>query len=518
MRGFLIMRNKYIQISLPEDKPLQEKCGIVAIFNNEYSHNLSFAILAATGVQHRGLHGAGVAMQTKKKLLVHKGPGLIKEVFTPRVIAKIDKAIKWSIIHCRYGTFGGYDPENLQPCIVNTPDGGQVAVAHNGEFVFTDVLKKQLHSSTIENASDTYMFASLLSHSTGKSWDEKVVKTLSQVNGAFCLAIGTPGGLYVARDQFGLRPFILGKTENGWMVASETHAFDKVGAEVIREIKKGEIVKIDNEGVHVLKEGNNRPQHFCDFEWCYFARPNSMFPVPSADDETKQKWLSLYQFRVNCGEAVAKESPIQNASFVVGLPDSGLPIAEGYANAMRIPRRQLILRDHFDPNGNSRLFMKDDDKAKIGKKVLGKLSIIAEKEIWKDAVVVLCDDSIVRGNVSAQITKAIFALGVKEVHWVIGFPPVIGRCHLGVSIRTEGELIATRHKGNPEKIAAEIGATSVNYISFNGFIKSRLLSRDIVVPENPKEVFIKNGGCGGCVTGVYPITEKGVIHQHHLNG
>ena len=303
------------------------------------------------------------------------------------------------------------------------------------------------------------------------------------------------------------------------MVASETHAFDKVGAEVVREIKKGEIIKIDNDGVKVLKEGNNRPQHFCDFEWCYFARPNSMFPTPGPDhEEKKEKWLSIYQFRVNCGESIAKETPIKNASFVVGLPDSGLPIAEGFSNASGIPRRQLILRDHFDPNGNSRLFMKDDDKSKIGKKVLGKLSIIADKDVWKDAIVVLCDDSIVRGNVSAQITRAIFALGVKEVHWVIGFPPVIGRCHLGVSIRTEGELIATRHNGNPEKIAKEIGATSVKYISFKGFIQSRLLSRSVVVPENPKEIFIKNGGCGGCVTGVYPITANGEIHKHHLHG
>lgn len=510
---------KYISIDVPQDKPLQEKCGIVAIYNREYSSNVPYLIHAANGVQHRGLHGAGIALKTKKKVIVLKGPGLIKDVFSTKVIDKLSKQIKWGIVHCRYGTFGGYDPHNLQPCIVKSPQGEEISVAHNGEFIITNVLRKKLLGLSTADASDTYMFASLLANSQGKTWDEKVLKTLSQVNGAFCLAIGTPDGLYIARDQFGLRPFILGMTPEGWMFASETHAFDKVGAEVIREIKKGEIVKIDDKGLHILKEGNDRPQHFCDFEWCYFARPNSMFPIPSPDNEEKrQKWLSLYQFRVNCGEAVATESPLKKASFIVGLPDSGLPIAEGYANALGIPRRQLILRDHFDPHGNGRLFMKDEDKTKIGKKVLGKLSIIAEKDIWKDAIVVLCDDSIVRGNVSAQITKAIFDLGAKEVHWVIGFPPVIGRCHLGVSIRTEGELIATRHKGNPEKIAKEIGATSIRYISFKGFIQSRLLSNPLVIPKNPKEVFIQNGGCGGCVTGIYPINEQGVIHKHHLTG
>lgn len=480
---------------------------------------MQLALLAASGVQHRGQQGAGVALQYKKGVKLYTGAGLLHDVFPKYVVNRLNKPSKWTLIHCRYGTHGGYDKRNLQPCIVTSREGVKIAVVHNGEFVGTEKIRKLISKEAPPDISDTYIFAQLLAETEGLTWEHRVIHALSQVNGAYSLLIGIDGKLFVARDEMGIRPLILGQIKDKWIVASETHALVKAGAVILREVKRGEIIRIDANGISVIKRGIEGAGHFCDFEWAYFGRPDSLLPTHEQPDSGKHPsdWLSLSTFRERCGAIIASESPIPRATFVLGIPDSGMAVATGYANAMKLPYRQVIIRDHFDPHGSQRLFMRDDQIKRIKKKVLGKLSLIADKHTWKDAIVVLGDDSIVRGNVAAKITKAVFAMGAKEVHWVIGFPPVAHPCYLGVSIRTKEELIAYRYQSDVKRIAKKIGATSVNYISRKGFIRARLLSNDFKTSQDPSHIFLANGGCAGCVTGCYPVSREGETHKFMLN-
>jgi len=494
------------------EKIIQEKCGLVAVYSKEHGHQLNIAILAAVGVQHRGTHGAGTVLKTKRGLVQHIGKGLLREVFTKKVVKKIRQKSKWLIIHTRYGTHGGYLKENLQPCICKSPKGEKIVVAHNGQFIQMEKFLGEIPKKIPKKVSDTYIFTELLAHAKGNTWNEKILNTLDKVTGAYALLIGVGDSLYAARDPHGVRPLSIGSLRNKRIIASETHAFDKIGAKVHRELKPGEVVKIGPSGVEVIRRGSKLAKHFCDFEWAYFSRPDSLLP-PNGEGDRPNEWLSVNHFREGCGEALAKEFPVKNATFVVGIPDSGLSMATGYASALGLRYRQAIVRDHFDPEGDQRLFMRDDQIKRIQKKVLGKLSLVPEPRIWKDSIVVIGDDSIVRGNVSAEITKAIFMMGAREVHWIIGFPPVMKPCHLGVSIRSEEELIAARHKGKISGIIREIRATSVHYISNEGFIKARLRNLPFKTSENPQELFLKNGGCGGCVTGNYPISKEGIYYK-----
>lgn len=494
------------------EKIIQEKCGLVAVYSPKYSHQLGIGLLAAVGVQHRGMHGAGTVFKTCKGIVKHTGKGLLREVFTSNVVKKIYQKSKWLIVHCRYGTNGSYRKENLQPCIGKSPKGEKVALAHNGEFIKMENFISALPKKIPSGISDTYIFSELLANAEGKNWDEKLLKTIDKVAGAYALIIGIGDILYAARDPYGIRPLHIGILKDKRILASETHAFDKIGAKMIRELKHGEVIKISNTGVDVIRRGIKGAKHFCDFEWAYFSRPDSLI-APNGKADIPSQWMSVNHFRERCGRMLAQESPVKNATFVVGIPDSGISVANGYANMLGLKYSQMIIRDHFDPEGDQRLFMRDDQIKRIQKKVLGKLSLVPELCIWADAIVVIGDDSIVRGNVSKALTKAIFAIGAREVHWIIGYPPVITTCHLGVSIRTEDELIAARHKGNIEKITKEIGATSVRYISKKGFIVARLLEKSFTKPKDPSELFLSNGGCGGCVTGRYPIDREGVYYQ-----
>lgn len=513
----IVVRHKN---NLHDNQKLQEKCGILAVYTNKPSLNLSTALLAGAGLQHRGQQGAGLSMMTTKGMIKHTGSGLLRDVFKKRVIRQFNKQSLWTMIHLRYGTFGSYDACNLQPTIAKSDKGEEVAVIHNGEFVAQPIKEKLRHKKFPKGVSDTYLFTEFLAATQGKNWDEKIVKALSNVSGAYSLIIGVGNALYIARDNFGIRPLVIGKLEKGgWIVASETFALNKINIQVTREIKKGEIIRIDQQGITTIKKGSSNPGNFCDFEWAYFSRPNSIAPTRERPDdrENPDRWISYSKFRERCGEVLAREAMVKNASFVVGVPDSGLAVAAGYAKASKVPYSQVIIRDHFDPNGLHRLFMRDDQMRLIGKKVLGKLSLVPDRQIWRNAIVVIADDSIVRGNVSRRITKAIFALGAAEVHWMVGFPPVAHPCHLGVSMRSEKELIAHRFASDPKKIARAIHATSVNYISPKGFITARKLSSKVAIPENPKEIFLANGGCAGCITGLYPVSKEGQIYPRYTS-
>ena len=503
---------------LNNERSLREKCGVVGLYlpSANRKSQLSIAIKAEIGLWHRGQQGAGLTIKDHNGLRIHHGTGEPEQAFSPNAVKNLNKGDtpSWIIGQTRYGTNGSWERNNLQPMTSYSSNNEPITVAHNGQFTAIEGMKEEVGEPIPDGASDTYVFSRLLAKLEGSSWDEKITSTLEKVSGAYSLIIGAQDSLYLARDPQGIRPLMLGKIGDGFIAVSETHALDKVGASLLRQIKRGEIVKIDKEGVKIIKEGLNGDGNFCDFEWDYFSQPDSSYPLASEDSESPEKWKPVYEFREECGRALAKEHPIPNASFVIGIPDSGVPVSIGYANASGIPYQQLILRDHYDPNGKGRLFQTDYNKRGIQKRVSGKLSLVLNPRIWKDAIVVLGEDSIVRGDTSKTITRMVLGAGAKEVHWIIGFPQVTHPCHLGVSMRTSEELIAWRKNGDPKKIAREIGATSVNYISHVGFIRARLKSgKDLVIPTNEKEIFLANGGCGGCLTGLHPVSQEGVIYK-----
>lgn len=478
---------------------LQEKCGVVGVFAGEKTNLSPIAFSAALGVQHRGQNGAGMVIFGEKGMIKETGDGLLNDICirNPDFIKNMSIPAKMVLVHTRYGTNGSWDIDNLQPCTASKK-GQEIAVIHNGEFVNLEKPNDEI--------SDTPIFTEMLAKSQGENWDERIINTLSLMKGSYSLIIGVDNKLYFARDPFGIKPLVIGKTiDRNWVITSETHALDKAGAVIERWVKPGEIGRISEEGLKIIKESSSKRETFCDFEWAYFCRPDSLLQTEGKNEQ------SVLEFRYRCGQIVAQENPM-TADLVIGVPDSGVPFATGFAAEAKIPYRQIIIRDHFDINGNKRLFMGDSEISGISQKVLGKLSLDPYEKNWKDKKIIIGDDSLVRGNVSREITRAVRSMGAKEVHWVIGFPQIRNTCHLGVSMRTREELIAFNQLGDNKKIANEIEADSVTYISNKSFLRAKLESGDIVLPDNMDEIFLRNGGCGGCITGNYPIDKNGTIH------
>ncbi|MBI3289948.1 hypothetical protein HYZ78_00960 [Candidatus Microgenomates bacterium] len=492
---------------IDEKEALQEKCGIAAVYSLQpNADQLEAVVVAASGVQHRGQNGTGLAMRTEDAIFTHTRPGLIRDVFPKEFVREHTQLTRWAMIHCRYGTNGGYDSQNLQPIFIEAEDGTQIAVSHNGEMVAIHELAQTRGLEIPEGASDTTIFTQLLATQEGKDWNEKVVNLVGEIKGSFSLVIGIDDNMYVIRDPMGIRPLFVTQNDSNWLVASETHAFDKVGVNHITPILRGEILKFTPTGPQNWKEGEVGQGNFCDFEWAYVSRPNSRMPENGNDSE---KMISFSTFRERCGAILAQEAPVPDATMVIGIPDSGVAAGNGFAAEMGVPYHQFILRDHYDREGDGRTFMTDSDPRNIQKRVVGKLSFVQGQEVWEGVKVVIVDDSIVRANTSTVINNILRSLGVAEIHWRVAFPALSHTCHLGVSMRAEDELIASRLGADEVKIAEEIGATSVNYISHEGFIRAR--TGKVIIPENPKEIFLANGGCGGCITGIHPVSKEGII-------
>jgi amidophosphoribosyltransferase len=497
-----------------ESEFLQEKCGIVALFNpsSDVKTQLQRALKAGGGVQNRGQQGLGIGMNTPHGIVSEVRDGLIKDVATSefKEIFTSEPSMDWMILHTRYGTNGGYGTENLQPCKANSPDGTEWAVIHNGEFVATQELRNHLQGEYAADVSDTYLFTQLLSQTNGADLDERVVNALSSIKGAYSMAIGVENRLYLARDVLGIKPFVLGELPEGWIAASETFALDKIGVPTKREILRGEISRIDQSGLRILKEGLLGPGQFCGFEPTYFSRPESMNPHFEQENDSlhPERWHSNAMFRRRLGLQLAKERDLSNLDFITGAPDSGVPFAAALSEGSKIPYIPSIFRDHFDDNGELRAFQADYDLERITEIVLGKLSFA--RDMFAGKKVGIGDDSIVRSKVSKAVTSVLYTLGATEVHWYLSFPPIRHTCHLGVSMRTYEELIAAQYD-TEEEIAHEVGATSINYISPRGFARAKFVT-EIQDSANDNEIFLRNHLCGGCITGEHPITKEGKMH------
>ncbi|MBP9690554.1 hypothetical protein KBD81_00580 [Candidatus Woesebacteria bacterium] len=500
--------------SRESDKPTHN-CGIGLIYSFSPQDLRSDLFGIGHALQHRGQFGAGIATDTG---FLVSGSGLLKDAIDPNVLG-IQLQNYWAMIHLRYGTSGGYGSENMQPVEVEI-EGQKVHIAVNGNIPNPQRLRKYITKDLPPDASDTVLAAHVFASLQGVSMDERVLQfaNLPEIaSAANNMIIGAGENAYVVRDQFGLHPLVIGDYKNGGgvVIASETAALQKIGSQVIGEFPPGAILKCSPDGHIYLQEGTSSQEHHsCIFEPAYFSSPNSAF-APQ-EHMTPEEWMSVLQFRIHTGEIVARDHPVPHADFVVGMPDSGVPFSAGLASGLKKPYYPSVIRSHY--NGDSeitRTFMQDNDMGGIAALVRGKLMPVVDPRLWKDKVVVIGDDSLVRGNTAEVVTKMLRRLGAKEIHWRYGYPPVQWPCHLGVSFRSREELLAAQMGNDWGKIANFIGADSVAFISHEGIIQAAREFQGIMRPRNQDEIYMANGFCGGCVTGVYPVNSKGTIFDYN---
>jgi len=399
-------------------------------------------------LQHRGQESCGIVVNDDGIFHTYKDLGLVNDVFTPEVIAGLGQG-NMAIGHVRYGTTGGNDRTNSQPIVVNHIKG-RMALAHNGNLVNSFELREELElsGSIFHTTSDTEVISYIITKERlqSASIEEAVSRAMYRVKGAYSLVIMSPAKLIAVRDAHGFRPLCYGKTEDGrYIVASESCALDAVGATFIRDLRPGEILVIDKNGIRSLTEHcNTAPPSLCVFEYIYFARPDSVIDG-----------CSVHNARLRAGSFLALEHPVQ-ADVVVGVPDSGLDAAIGYSRQSGIPygigliKNKYIGRTFIAPGQKLR-----EDKVKI------KLNPVAETVRGKR--VVLIDDSIVRGTTSSRIVKLLRDAVAKEVHMRVSAPPFLNPCYYGTDIDSQEHLIACHH--TVEETAALIGADSLGYLS-----------------------------------------------------
>ncbi|MBP3941231.1 MAG: amidophosphoribosyltransferase [Christensenellaceae bacterium] len=427
---------------------LHEECGIFGIYspeNADLAHTTYYGLFA---LQHRGQESCGIVVNNGGKFSSYKDSGIVDDVFTPAILEKLGEG-NMALGHVRYGTASSKDRSEAQPMIINHIKG-KMAVAHNGSLVNAKELREDLemHGSIFHTNSDAEVISYVITKERLKSNSivEAISRTMDVLEGAFSVVVMTPSRMIALRDKHGFRPLCYGKTHDGlYVVASESCALDSVGAELIRELKPGEIIYFDNEGVHCIDDhcGKEKPS-MCVFEYIYFARPDSVIDG-----------CSVHNARVRAGAFLALEHPVQ-ADIVIGVPDSGIDAAIGYARQSGIPygvgllKNKYIGRTFIAPSQKTR-----EDKVRI------KLNPIAD--VIKGKRVVLIDDSIVRGTTCERIVKLIREAGATEVHMRVSAPPFLNPCYYGTDIDSRDNLIACHH--TVEEIEKIIGVDSLGYLS-----------------------------------------------------
>jgi len=474
--------NCYRKKALKKADKMEEECGIFGMYSNTKDKNLArMSYLGLHALQHRGQESAGICVNQKNKLKVHKGMGLVSNVFDKDSLEKLKGNI--SIGHVRYSTTGSSMLVNAQPLLTNSIKG-DLALAHNGNLVNGQELKNNLEAqgSIFHSTLDTEVIAHLVARSLKDDIKEAFIQSLNQLKGAFSLIAMTKGSLIAARDPFGFRPLVLGKKGNDYVLASETCAFDIIGADFLREVAPGEVLIINDKGIQSRRYSNNKPNTFCVFEFIYFARPDSVIGGEN-----------VYLARKRMGKRLAQEMDIE-ADLVVPVPSSGVAAAQGYSEESDISYADGILRNRYV----GRTFIQPTQEMR-DLKVRMKLNPISK--ILKGKDIILIDDSIVRGTTSKQIINRLKEAGVNRIHLAIASPPVRFPCFYGLDTSRRKELIAD--KKEVDEIAEFIGANSLYYLSLDGILK-------VLQAEN-------YGYCTACFNGEYP-TEENYESKEDLNG
>ena len=448
-------------------------CGIVGIMDaGGVSIKLYYALYA---LQHRGQESAGISTFDGTSLHKFKGNGLVADVFSPPVLA--DLKGNAGIGHVRYPTTGANLPENIQPLNFQFQDHF-ISIAHNGNLVNTCELRAEYEESgqIFTTTTDTEIIAKILMDEISRAGiiEDAVQVCMKRMQGSYSVVMMIDGIIYAFRDPLGIKPFCIGKIENGYLVASESVAVDALGGKLIRDMKPGELVRIDSDGIHCTQVAVAGKRAHCIFEYVYFARADSVIDG-----------VLVYDVRRKVGKKLHDEAPV-SADSVGALPDSGIAYAIGYAEQSKIPYVESLMKNRY----MGRTFIMPTQKERE-KAVRIKLNPIPAH--LKDKSVVLVDDSIVRGTTSKRIIGLVREAGAREVHVRIGSPAIKAPCYLGVDFPTREELIA--HKLDEEGVRKSITATTLHHISLEALVEAIGFSRDDL--------------CTGCLTGCYPLPIDG---------
>lgn len=457
-----------------DDDALHEECGVFGIFDHADSGAL--AVLGLHSLQHRGQEAAGIVTYDNGHFIAERHMGLVGDAFGRNAQAARNLKGRFAIGHNRYSTAGGSRASNIQPMFADLAGGG-LAIAHNGNLTNAHTLRTELvgQGAIFHSTSDTETIIHLTARSTKARIVDKLIDALHQVEGAYSLVALTSKKLIGVRDPNGVRPLVMGQLDGAYIFASETCALDIIGAEYVRDVKPGEMVVVDKDGVQTLFPFKPQPHRFCVFEYIYFARPDSTL-----------EGRNVYEARKNIGAVLAQESPVE-ADMVIPVPDSGVPAALGFANAARIPFELGIIRNHYV----GRTFIEPSDSIRH----LGvRLKHNPNRAMLQGKRVVLVDDSIVRGTTSKKIVSMVRDAGAAEVHFRVSSPPTTHSCFYGVDTPNTDDLLA--HKMDVEQMRRFIGADSLAFISMNGLY--RAMGKAERIAKAPSF-------CDACFSGDYPI-------------
>lgn len=429
---------------------IHEECGVFGIF----AKNQTVAARAYYGLfalQHRGQEACGIATSDGKDIYFHKALGLVTEVFNEHIMKELKGHI--GIGHVRYSTSGGNVHRNVQPIVAHYLQG-EIALAHNGNLTNTADLKKSLAESgaLFQTTSDTEALCYLLARHGHGTLDISLGQAMAELEGSYAVVAINGGKLYAARDPYGNRPLVLGKIEDGYVVASESCALDAINAKFIRDVEPGEIIIIDENGCQSIKYSHPPQPAHCIFEYVYFARPDSTIDG-----------VNVNQSRRRMGKILAREIDNLDIDIVISVPDSGTTAAIGFSEESGQTFTQGILKNRY----TGRTFIQPTQEMRE-QMVLLKLNPIREELDGKRVAVV--DDSIVRGTTSRRLVALLRERGAKEVHFLVTCPPVTNPCYYGIDTAEREHLIAAKY--NLEEICEFIGADSLHYLSLDGLLES----------------------------------------------
>jgi len=458
-------------------KKLNEECGIFGIYNNKDSVNLTF--LGLYSLQHRGQESVGLVYNNKKnKLRQLKGLGLVSQYI--KTIDMNRYKGDFSIGHVRYSTTGSTSSVNIQPLLIDSHKG-MLGIAHNGNLINAGQIRDKLRKigAIFQTTVDSEVILHLIARSKKKTIADAVIESLKIAQGGFSLLFITKEGIIAARDPRGFRPLWLGKLKNSFIVSSEDSALRIINAKPIREIKPGELVVINKNGLRSIHYDRSKEISQCVFELIYFARPDSTI-----------FGFSVNEFREECGRELAKESGVK-ADIVIAVPDSGNYAALGYSKGSGIPFEMGLVRNHYIGRTfiqNTQLIRENDVKIKL----------MPVSNILKGKKVVIIDDSIVRGTTSKKIVKILKQGGAKEIHFRIASPPYAHSCYYGID--TPDETTFIKHNNTIAGIRKFLGVDSLSYLSIEGLQK--ILGKE------------KNKFCFACFNNKYPIKPKIKIQKN----
>jgi amidophosphoribosyltransferase len=453
-----------------ESEKMEEECGVFGIYSKEDKKDIAGLIYyGLCSLQHRGQESAGMSISKDEKIKTYKGQGLVSDVFSETTLKETVGNL--GIGHVRYSTAGGSCKANAQP-LQRHSKLGDIAVAHNGNLINPTIIKELLEDAGVvfQTTTDSEVIINMMARRSKNGLKSTLVDTISAIKGSFALVIAVQNKLIGIRDPYGIRPLCMGKLEDGSTVlASESCALDSVGAELIRDINAGEIVIIDENGIEAINYNEQSHKAPCSFEHIYFARPDSVIDG-----------LDVYKSRYETGVKLWEQSKIE-ADIVIGVPDSGLPAAQGYAIASGIPFVTGLVKNKYI----GRTFIKPSQELRE-RAVRVKLNPIRSMIEGKRVVVI--DDSLVRGTTSKKLIEMLRGAGATEVHFRSASPAVKHPCYFGVDIAYRKELLAAEM--SVEEICEYIGADSLDFLKL----------------DNLTNTLGSKSFCMGCFSGIYPMS------------